>query len=214
MPRTIIFGDIHGCWEEWSELLKKVNATPEDRLISVGDLVFKGPSTKKVLDMAVAMPNLKCVTGNHEVHLLNFWKEKRFDRYEKPYQKTAVEELGKNLEKYIRYIETWPFYLDLPECLIIHAGLRPGVPIEEQTREDLTRLRTVEPSGKPWYELYTGKKIVVHGHWAAQGLVVRENVIGLDTGCVYGKELSCVIFPGREIVSVKAKKAYSPISGD
>ena len=217
MPRTIVFGDIHGCHEEWEELLKKVKAGPEDKLISVGDLVFKGPSTKKVLDKAMAMPNLKCVLGNHEAHLLRIAreiKEKGSATYEKPYQKAALEELGKDLPKYVRYIESWPLYIDLPECLVIHAGLRPEIPLEKQSREDLTRLRTIEPSGKAWYEFYKGKKLVVHGHWAAQGLVVRENVISLDSGCVYGRALSCVVLPGRQIISVPAQKAYSPVGKD
>jgi len=51
----------------------------------------------------------------------------------------------------------------------------------------------------------------VFGHWAALGGVQREKVIGLDTGCVYGGKLSCLIWPERKIVSVNARKAYAKI---
>ncbi|OGW81511.1 MAG: hypothetical protein A2Z83_06230 [Omnitrophica bacterium GWA2_52_8] len=210
--RIIIFGDIHGCHEEWQMLLNKVKATDKDRLISVGDIVCKGPSTKKSLDLAMSLPNLHCILGNHEVHLLRHWKHRNGGGNLKEYQRAAMEELGSRLDHYMRFIDGWPRYIDLPEALIIHAGLRPGIPVEKQTLEDLVHLRTIGPEERPWYEFYEGEKLIVHGHWARQGLVVRENVIGLDSGCVYGRELSCIILPERKIISVKAKKAYAPVN--
>ena len=66
MSRTIIFGDVHGCYEELCDLLEQVKPNPEDRIISVGDLVCKGPDTKKVLDLTMNLKNFECVMGNHE----------------------------------------------------------------------------------------------------------------------------------------------------
>ena len=63
----------------------------------------------------------------------------------------------------------------------------------------------------PWFDFYTDDKLVVFGHWAAQEGVVRENAIGLDTGCVYGKKLTALVLPERELVSVKARKQYCEI---
>ena len=209
--RTIIFGDIHSCYDEWRELLDKVSASPADRLISVGDLISKGPYTKKTLDLAMSLPHLQCVMGNHDLYILNRWMNDDLGNLLKDYQRSAIMELGQDLDKYMKYIATWPFFLDLEECIVVHAGLRPGITLEKQAQKDLVHLRTVEPENKPWYEFYTGEKLVVHGHWAKQGLVVRPNVIGLDTGCVYGKELTALILPERKIVSVKAKKVYCPI---
>jgi hypothetical protein len=103
-----------------------------------------------------------------------------------------------------------PLYLDLPECLVVHGGIQPDITLEKQKAETLCNLRTLE-DGTPWHERYRGKKPVVYGHWARQGLWVRENSIGLDSGCVYGKGLSAVIFPGKEIVQVRARKIYQLI---
>ena len=61
-----------------------------------------------------------------------------------------------------------------------------------------------------WYSYYKNKKTVIYGHWANQGLNVRENTIGLDTGCVYGYKLSGVLFPERKILQVSALKTYYP----
>ena len=100
-----------------------------------------------------------------------------------------------------------PFYFDLPEYCVVHAGLRSGIPLEKQTHEDLCSIRSLE-NGKPWHEEYLGKKLIVYGHWARQGLHIKENSIGLDSGCVYGKQLSAVILPERKIVQVQAAKIY------
>ncbi|GAB2921367.1 symmetrical bis(5'-nucleosyl)-tetraphosphatase [Paraburkholderia jirisanensis] len=52
------------------------------------------------------------------------------------------------------------------------------------------------PNGyMPWFEVpgrRTSDVTVVFGHWAALGLLMRDNVIGLDSGCVWGNKLSAV----------------------
>jgi len=211
MNNIIIFGDIHGCLDEWRELIKKINPAPKDRLISVGDMICKGPHSRKTLDFAQSLPNLTCLVGNHELHFLKAWKAGRLDELSKDYQQRALEEFGKDLDRYMQWIETWPFYLDLPECLVVHAGIRADRPLEKQKPAELCNLRELE-DGAPWYEEYTAKKLIVHGHWARQGLVVRDNVIGLDSGCVYGKQLSAVILPERKIVQVNARKVYEAVN--
>src|SRR3989338_3271684 len=209
--RIIVFGDIHGCYEEWQELIDKARPSKEDTLITIGDLCCKGPSTKKTLDLAMNLPNLKCVMGNHDYFLYERWKTKTLYAMSEEYQHATIHELGKELDKYMKFIAKWPFFIELKECIAVHAGLRPGIPLKKQSYMDFLYLRTLEPDDRPWYEDYRDSKLIVHGHWAKQGLVIRENVIGLDSGCVYGRELSCIILPERKIISVKAKKAYHPI---
>lgn len=210
MTRTIIIGDIHGCFEEFEALLKKTGAGPSDRIIAVGDLVLKGPSTRRTLDLALSLPNLRCILGNHDLRLLRSWENRTLNDLDLPYQRETIRELGKDMDQYMSYIATWPFYLELEDCLVVHAGIRPGLPLKDQSESDLVSLRTLKPDNRPWYDDYRKTRLIVHGHWARQGLVVRENVIGLDTGCVYGKELTCVILPERKIVSVPAARVYCP----
>ncbi len=211
MNKTIIFGDIHGCLEEWRELIEKIKPTKQDLLVSVGDIIGKGPASRATLDFARKLPRFQVVTGNHELQFLRAWKKNNLETLTKDYQKHVVTELGPDFNKYMEWISTWPFYLDLPEAVIVHAGLRPHIPLEKQSKEDLCHLRNLE-DGNPWHATYTGKKLVVYGHWAREGLCVKENTIGLDSGCVYGKKLSALILPGREIVQVQARKAYEPIA--
>jgi Icc-related predicted phosphoesterase len=49
--RTIVVGDIHGCYDELMELLDKVGFERSDRVVSVGDLITKGPKSREVLEL-------------------------------------------------------------------------------------------------------------------------------------------------------------------
>ncbi len=209
--RIIIFGDIHGCYEEWDLLMDKLNVTDQDQLIAVGDLVAKGPSTKKVLDRAMSLPNLTCLMGNHELYLLEHWKRNSLHTLNRGDHQAVVKELGDDIDRYLQFIASWPYYLELETCLVVHAGIDPQKSLQEQKRETLVSVRQLA-NGKPWYESYTASKLIVHGHWAQQGVVMRDNVIGLDSGCVYGRELTALVLPERECVSVKAKRVYQKIS--
>ena len=79
-PRTLLIGDIHGCYRELKTLLDKVKFDPEaDRLISLGDLVHKGPKSAKVLEFFYNNGH-EVILGNHDEHFLRFLKGLR-----KPY---------------------------------------------------------------------------------------------------------------------------------
>ena len=98
---------------------------------------------------------------------------------------------------------------------MVHGGLVPGIPIEQQTRDHLLNLRSIkdngEPSkkivGAPWASLWTGPEHVVFGHDAVRGLQRHPFATGLDTGCVYGRELTALVLPTGELVSVPAARA-------
>lgn len=74
------------------------------------------------------------------------------------------------------------------------------------TREELTELRTVD--GQPWFDFWRGPETVILGHWAQRGKVDLELCEGLDTGCVYGGQLSGLWWPRLEWVSMPARRRY------
>ncbi len=108
----------------------------------------------------------------------------------------------------MKWIAGFPRIIDLGDQLVVHAGLRPGVPLDSQSVEDLTTLRTCGDSGAPWFEQYEGKT-AVFGHWVFTAPLLTKSAIGIDTGCVYGGSLTAVILPERRLVSVPAVKSYS-----
>lgn len=207
MRRIIIFGDIHGCLEEWKELIRFADTGSEDRLISVGDIINRGPDTPGCLELAMQLPNFTYILGNHEMRFLNAWKQGRIPNG-KPYDMQTVWQMSDHFDLYMKYISKQPLYLELPEVLVSHAGIRPGLPLEKQSAEDLTEIRQID-SGIPWYENYHKNKLIAFGHWVRREPLIRDNAIGLDTGCVYGGKLSALVLPERKIISVAAKKTYS-----
>lgn len=210
--RTIVFGDLHGCTDELRDLLKETGARSEDRLISVGDLMCKGPDSLGALDWAMRTPNLEVVLGNHELRFLNHWKRgTRSD--EKAGDAEVYAQLGRRLDECMRFVSTWPLTVSGPGFTVVHAGFDPREGIEWQTAETLTNLRRLKDTGKAWYLNHRDPRLIVFGHWAAPEPVVRSNAVGLDTGCVYGGALSALILPERRLVSVPARRAYRAKDG-
>lgn len=207
MARTIVFGDVHACDREWNDLLDKLAVSPDDRLISVGDIICKGPSTSRALDLALSLKNFSAVTGNHELRFLKEWRAGRIPDI-KSYDREAARDMGDRFDEYMKYIDSWSFYLETAEILVVHAGLRPGVKLKEQTEEDLTEIRRVGLDEKPWYEFYRGEKPAVFGHWVRREPLISDYAVGLDTGCVYGGKLSAYVLPARKVVSISARKVY------
>ena len=192
--RVFIVGDIHGCLRELQLLVEKINyQAGVDRLIFLGDLINKGPSSLGVLEY---VRNLKATVllGNHELALLRHLEEGG----RSPYPREMID-----------WIKTWPYYLEEDDFLLVHGGLIPGQHPRESDPFQIARLRLWQ--GTPWFEFYQDKKLVIFGHWAAKGLVWRENAIGLDTGCVYGRKLSCLEMPGRKLIQVDALAAYAAV---
>jgi len=213
MSRTIIIGDVHGCYFELTALLDEIGVRQDDRLVFVGDLITKGPANREVLEFVRRSRNCESVLGNHEHLLLRHYRGQKVPLTAAHYQ--TIAELGKKFGDFMEWISGFPLYLDLGDYLVLHAGLRPGLKPAQQSVEDLTQLRTLNGAhgGKsksiPWFEAYEGEKIAVFGHWVFDRPLVRANAIGIDTGCVYGGHLTALILPGNLLVSVPAVKAYS-----
>jgi len=215
--RTIIVGDVHGCLDELHALLARLGRTPEDRVVLVGDLVAKGPDSLGVVQWA-RESGADAVLGNHDAHTL---QAVHGDLDARPTHIAIAKALS---PEDVAWLEARPLWLRLdlpggPPRVVVHAGLVPGVPIERQERKMLLNLRSIsdagQPSkrieGKPWSTLWPGPEHVVFGHDALRGLQRRPFATGLDTGCVYGRELTALVLPTGELVSVPARRVYTPI---
>lgn len=208
--RTIIIGDIHGCYDELCDLLDKVGPNIDDRVISVGDLVVKGWKNREVLDLFISDARFSAVIGNHDLALLRYWRGEAVKLKES--QERARVELEPERERFRAYLNSLPLMIDLGSHLIVHAGVRPHVALDAQSVEDLTELRTLgedrtSRDGIPWYEVYDGERIVLFGHWPAPEPRRAPRAIGLDTGCVYGHQLTAYIIESDEFVSVHARRS-------
>src|SRR5260221_11451787 len=134
MGRTIVIGDLHGCFDELQDLLRVVELRTDDRVIAVGDLIVKGPRNCDLLDLFIEDDRFSSVIGNHDRALRQYWRGEPL-RLSKEQKVTA-----KHLEsqrRYSAYLNSLPFTINLGSHLVVHAGVRPGVPLRRQMASEL-----------------------------------------------------------------------------
>lgn len=216
-PRTLVVGDVHGCLDELRALVERAGITDDDRVVFVGDLVAKGPDSAGVIAWARER-GAAAVLGNHDEHILRA-------RAGDPAAKLPHLEVANTLTNAdIDWLAALPLWVrvDFPRKphVVVHGGMVPGVPVEKQTREHLLTMRSITTDGRPskriegvpWGALWTGPEHAVFGHDAVRGLQQHAQATGLDSGCVYGRELSAWIAEEDRIVQVPARRAWSSYS--
>jgi diadenosine tetraphosphatase ApaH/serine/threonine PP2A family protein phosphatase len=212
MGRTIVVGDIHGCFDELTDLLSAVNLKPDDRVIAVGDLITKGPRNREVLDLLISDRRFSSVVGNHDRKIRQKLRGEPVRLNGD--QRRVLRELGSDVGRYEALLRSLPFTIDLGSHLIVHAGIRPGVDLDKQMASDMTEIRTmgVDPPrrrGVPWYRVYRGPQTILFGHWPAKQPRRAAYAIGLDTGCVYGGNLTAFVVETGEFITVPARRKYA-----
>lgn len=219
MSRTIIIGDVHGCADELQTLLRRCRVGESDRVIFVGDLIGRGPKSKQVLEI-VRKFRAQSVLGDYEAALLE-WKSYVDQDMTPPTLDPALfsVSVGFTQEDW-DLLKSFPLYIRLPEynSIVVHAGFLPNIPIEEQSRETMLTLRTVASDEQTdsersklnlWASVWEGPEVVFFGHNECIGLQHHPKAIGLDTGCVFGGELTAFILPENKIYRVEARQAHA-----
>ncbi|MGI5176382.1 metallophosphoesterase family protein [Dactylosporangium sp. CA-152071] len=204
MGRTVVVGDIHGCFTELLELCDAVALRPDDLLVSVGDLVDRGPSPAEVVGFFRSRPNSVVVMGNHE---------RKHVRGVLSYaQEITRLQLGAGYADAVAWMRTLPYFFENEHVRVVHAALVPGVPLDEQREEILCgstsgekALAGIVPTGH-WHEHYTDPEPVAFGHHVTgrEPLLRDGRVFGLDTGACHGWNLTALVLPDRTVHAVPA----------
>lgn len=214
--RTVFIGDVHGCAAELHELLDHVAFSETDALVFVGDLVARGPDSVGVLDI-FRRTNARGVLGNHEERLLEVFEARGSGR-RGPRLGPAHYRLSHQLDDADwRLLAELPRHIDLTEhnVRVVHAGVDPDVPFEQQNPWTLTHIRTLNADGgptersggQPWASRYDQGPHIVFGHNSRLALQVAAHATGLDTACVYGGRLSCLVLDrGQPVPSDPAER--------
>jgi serine/threonine protein phosphatase 1 len=211
--KILAIGDIHGCNGLLKRLIDRIGIDPlADTLIFIGDYLDRGPEVRGVidtlLDLKETYPNLICLRGNHESMFLNYYLEGRDEELflNNGGQSTldsygiSLDAAGKGIgfpENHLRFLTSLPFCYETDEYFFVHAGLRPGIAIADQSSEDLLWIRH-EFIDAGW----DFGRTVVFGHTPLSKPLIEKNKIGIDTGAVYGGRLTCIELPSRRITQV------------
>jgi hypothetical protein len=220
---VVIIGDIHGCFDELSELLDNIKWNPKTHvLIFTGDLNDRGPRIKDTLLFAMNTPFVYTLMSNHEFKLLRYLRG----------NPVKLHSLSKTIQQcndllmhpsFINWLECLPFIVRWSDNFyVVHAGIIPDVSIKNQTKRTCMYIRTWNPISKEisrdkldqrWYKfdycnypkeplkIYFGHQKHEENPWASYW------AIAMDAGVVNGGSLRACI-NGKEMVEVRAKKIY------
>jgi len=203
MPQHIVIGDIHGCFAELQALLVAVEAQPDDVVVSVGDVVDRGPASVEVVNFLRARPNTIVVTGNHE--------RKHIRGVLSYSQEITRAQFGDAYAEAVQWMRTLPYCVELDDAVVVHAALLPGVPLAAQRDEVLCgstageqELQRALGHGR-WHESWDGPKPVIFGHHVVTEPLVRpRRIYGIDTGACHGGRLTALTLPDFQLHSVPA----------
>lgn len=214
-PLTYAIGDVHGCNDLLARLLDDIHRDAERRgsaarIVFLGDYIDRGPDSKGVLATLMAGPQRTgdewiSLFGNHEDVMLQAPTSERLSTlWLREGGLTTLASFGGEIPDDVRaWCAARPVSFDDGERLFVHAGVRPGVPIAEQTRHDLIWIRDeflLSPADHG--------RLIVHGHTPDfAGPTVRPNRINLDTGAFHTGVLTAVAFAGGKPEFIQARSA-------
>ena len=209
--RKFIIGDIHGSYVQLEKLLKKINPDLyREQIIFLGDYIDRGPNSYNVIQLLIGLQrqfgkdHVVLLRGNHEQMAIDNIKRK----YRGPsngYDKTLwdFERNGDSIENYIDFFTSLPLYYEDENFILVHGGIRPGVSMERQTENDLLWIRE-----EFFQSSITFNKTVIFGHTPTEYIngkwepFIKKDRVGIDTGCVYGGELTAVEISEGKIVQI------------
>ena len=213
MERIFAIGDIHGCLDKLQAMMETIHPDREkDGIVFIGDYIDRGPDSRGVVDYVLGLKNrfeqVVCLKGNHEEMFLDFHLHGRngdlflmnggdatllsYGMVDTPSGKRADIP-----EEHLRFFLNLLPYYETEKYIFVHAGLRPRVPLEDQYPEDLFWIR--HAFIRSYHDF---GKIVVFGHTPLPEPLIDYNKIGIDTGAVYGGQLTCVELPAVKIYQV------------
>lgn len=232
--KTVIISDIHGCYDEFLELLDLIKYNKKDhRLIVLGDMVDRGPKSDLVVRKLMSM-DIEVTQGNHDSKMVRWRKHnQKFheDGTPNPMKKVAYydyEQYLKINENEVNWVKSLPPKIQINEKFWgIHAGCVPNIKFEYQKFDALIRVRYVDKNGKMlslpkdrkqpensyfWTELWDQPYSIIYGHHVHENPRIDRNAnnicIGIDGGVPFGGKLNALFLEDMEFKSVNAHKTY------
>ena len=155
--RILVVGDIHGCFDEFLALLEQENVDiDKDTVISIGDMVNKGPKSVDLLRYVMANDHVEAIRGNHEDGALNarYLYDNPSLVSEENKIKPGFEWVQELTEEEIEFLRQLPLSMELPQfdIVLVHAGLLPDLELAAQPHVVQTKIRVFvkdESTGHP-----------------------------------------------------------------
>ncbi len=238
MMKLDIIGDIHGCFDEFSSLTKKIGYNwesgipihPEGRKLAfVGDLTDRGPNSLKVIEVIWSLvlehQDAYYVPGNHCNKLYRFFLGNKvqiahgLETTVAEYKALNHKEQSRIKNQFMNLYENAPLYdvLDQGKLVIAHAGIR-----EEYIGKKHSKVKTFvlygditgethedgSPVRRDWAKSYQGDAYIVYGHTPVREPRIINKTYNIDTGAVFGGKLTALRYPELDTVSVPSSMPF------
>jgi diadenosine tetraphosphatase ApaH/serine/threonine PP2A family protein phosphatase len=216
--RLYVIGDIHGRLDLLDKIVHAITRDAQSfggpsLTVTLGDYIDRGPNSRGVINHLLNNPfpgEYTALKGNHEALLETFLKQPDSGNHWR--QMGGLETLhsfgipvaplmtGKNFQQAaeqlraamspleLNFLRSLKTSLMVGRFFLCHAGVRPGVPLDRQSEEDLLWIRDDFLNS----DLDFGKT-VVHGHTPVQEPEFRRNRINIDTGAFATGRLTCLV---------------------
>ena len=186
-------------------------------IVFLGDLVDRGPNSREVVERLLELSQseipAKFLLGNHdEIFLKAARGDVKALRYliriggkatvlsygisEAEYQSADFNELARHFsalvpEAHLQFLASFEDYVEIGDYAFVHAGVRPGIPLDGQASADLRWIRREFLDHKAPHP-----KVIVHGHSISPDAEIRDNRIGIDTGAFASGRLTAIGLEG------------------
>lgn len=204
-----VIGDVHGCYHSLLDLLEILPRN--SRKIFVGDLCDRGLYSKEVFELVINN-NYECVLGNHDQQFVDFAEVTVFKEYKNYWTNentggaATIKSYNNDfslLKKHVEWVKTLPTYILVDNVFITHGfGLyyfkhrfSPNNKSTFLTNRDLFEC-----------ELTKSEVFNIFGHIPYKKPNMSKSFCGIDTGCVYGDELSAIEIYSKKVVSVPSNQ--------
>lgn len=212
--RRLCIADLHGEYHRLLSVLEQANYGPDDSLYCLGDYIDRGEDSKITIELVMELQRNGAVVlrGNHEqvasclllggrlatAHWPHSPQEQMWIWYEQGGNTTMRDYNGAIPTDVLQWMGALPLYHEEEDLILIHAGLRPGIKLENQATDDLLWIRNE-------FILYPTAKLIVFGHTPTPLIhfsdmpYFGDGKIGLDTGAVFGGKLTLMDLDSKEI---------------
>lgn len=213
--QIIAIGDIHGCAESSKALLTKLNEQygNEPVYVFLGDYIDRGPDSKKAVeDLIVFDEDHRCIflRGNHDQMLLDAYEKNEWDLWLSNGGNTTLENYNSKPGKFelpelhYDFFKDTILYWETDSYFFVHGGISPDLTIQENLESDYERSQFLWQRDHVYSRTNQWEKTVVFGHTPVREPIVEENMIGIDTGCVYHNKgyglLTAVVLPEMKFI--------------
>ena len=211
MSRLFAISDIHGCFKPFYELvINTIKLKKSDQLFLLGDYIDRGEQSKEVIDFIIDLNrqgfDVTTLIGNHEVMLLDsYYNHELEPLWMMNNGASTLMSFGidniRNIDiHYLEFLNSLEYYKIVGNIIFVHAGFN------DQSINPFADLPSmIWESRHSYHNPLLKDKIIIHGHRpnliSNLKILIEEkaNVIPIDTGCVYDKEMGYGILTALEV---------------